>query len=116
MPTAVREIDTSGLAAAARDGATIVDVREPHEYVAGHVPCAQLVPLGAVERNALDLRHDLRRRDGSDRVYVICRTGVRSATAARLLGHAGIDAVSVAGGTEAWTSAGLPVVTGSHAC
>lgn len=113
MPVAVREIDPDGLAAAARDGATVVDVREPHEYVEGHVPCARLVPLGSLERRARDLRADL----AADRpVYLICRTGVRSATAARVLERAGLDPISVAGGTEAWKAAGLPVVTGSHAC
>jgi rhodanese-related sulfurtransferase len=113
MPGAVREIDPSGLAAAARDGAVIVDVREAHEYVDGHVPCARLVPLRTVGRRAGELRHEAQ---GTQPVYLICRTGVRSADAAHMLGKEGVDAVSVAGGTEAWKAAGLPVVTGSHAC
>lgn len=113
MPGAVREIDPSGLAAAARDGAVVVDVREPHEYVDGHVPCARLVPLRTVGHHAGELRDDAR---SARPVYVICRTGVRSVDAAHMLGQVGVDAVSVAGGTEAWKAAGLPVVTGSHAC
>jgi rhodanese-related sulfurtransferase len=113
MPVAVREIDPAGLAAARRDGAVVVDVREPHEYTDGHVPCARLIPLGAVARHAADIRHEAH---GDRPVYLICRTGVRSADAARMLVGAGVDAISVAGGTEAWRSAGLPVVTGSHAC
>jgi len=113
MPVAVREIGPAGLAAARRDGAVVVDVREPHEYVEGHVPCARLVPLGSVARHADDLRHESR---GERPVYLICRTGVRSADAARMLSVAGVDAISVAGGTEAWSSAGLPVVTGTRAC
>lgn len=113
MPTAVREIDAPGLAAAARDGAVVVDVREPREYVEGHVPCARLVPLGSIARHAHDLRRET--RDGGA-VFVVCRTGSRSADAARLLERSGVHAVSVAGGTEAWQAAGLPVVTGSHVC
>jgi rhodanese-related sulfurtransferase len=113
MPVAVREIDTAALAAAARDGALVVDVREPHEYVEGHVPCARLLPVGSLGRHARDLKRETHR---SDAVYLICRTGVRSADAAALLEMAGVRAVSVAGGTEAWKAAGLPVVTGSHAC
>ena len=113
MPVAVREIDATALAAASRDGAVVVDVREPHEYVDGHVPCARLVPLSTVDRHARDLR---RQTHGTGPVYLICRTGVRSADAARMLESAGVDAVSVAGGTEAWKASGLPVVTGSHAC
>jgi rhodanese-related sulfurtransferase len=113
MPAAVREIEPSGLAAAGRDGAVLVDVREPDEYVEGHVPCARLLPLGSVGRNA----HELRREAHVNRpVYLICRTGVRSADAALLLERSGVNAVSVAGGTEAWKAAGLPVVTGPHAC
>jgi len=113
MPVAVREIDTPALAAAARDGALVVDVREPHEYVEGHVPCARLLPVGALGRHAPDLRRAAHRNAP---VYLICRTGVRSAQAAAQLERSGVHAVSVAGGTEAWEAAGLPVVTGSHAC
>lgn len=113
MPVAVREIDPLSLAAARRDGAVVVDVREPHEYVEGHVPCARLVPLAAVGRRVEEIRHEAQ---GDEPVYLICRTGVRSADAARMLERAGLRAISVAGGTEAWASAGLDVVTGSHAC
>jgi rhodanese-related sulfurtransferase len=113
MPVAVREIDIAGLAAARRDGAVVVDVREPHEYVEGHVPCARLVPLGSLPHRIRDLRED---SDGWRPVSLICRTGLRSATAAQMLEARGIPAVSVAGGTEAWTAAGLDVVTGSNAC
>jgi rhodanese-related sulfurtransferase len=113
MPVAVREIDTTALAAATRDGTVAVDVREPHEYVEGHVPCARLVPLSTVGRHAHELRHQTHR---SGPVYLICRTGVRSADAANMLERSGVDAVSVAGGTETWKAAGLPVVIGPHTC
>ena len=39
------EIDVHQLHAARADGAEIIDVREPAEYVAGHVPGARLVPM-----------------------------------------------------------------------
>ena len=42
-------------------------------------------------------------------IYVICRSGNRSATATRALVAAGLDAYNVAGGMNAWTDAGLPV-------
>ncbi len=82
MTAAVREIDPLGLAAARRDGAVVVDVREPREYTEGHVPCARLVPLGSLGRSTTDIRHDA---TAGQPVYVICRTGVRSADAARML-------------------------------
>ena len=36
----MREVDLTVFAAAHRDGAVVIDVREPDEYVAGHVPGA----------------------------------------------------------------------------
>jgi rhodanese-related sulfurtransferase len=39
-PVETPEIGIDQLAEAVRGGAVIVDVREPHEYVAGHVPGA----------------------------------------------------------------------------
>jgi rhodanese-related sulfurtransferase len=91
---------------ARRDGAVVVDVREPLEYRQRHVP-ARLIPLGQV-RARLELL-----RQGP--VYVICASGSRSRTAASLMTAVGIDARSVAGGTDAWIRAGGPVVGGPHA-
>ena len=42
------EVDVQEFAAAQRRGALVVDVREPSEYADGHVPGAQLVPLGSL--------------------------------------------------------------------
>ncbi len=102
------EIDQQGFAAAHAAGAVVIDVREPHEYAAGHVPGAQLVPLGTLAAGAEQL-------DRTARVYVICATGNRSLTAARALAGAGFDAQSVQGGTSAWAAAGRPVVRGPRA-
>ncbi|MEU4421557.1 rhodanese-like domain-containing protein [Actinoplanes sp. NPDC024001] len=94
--------------AAHRDGAVVIDVREPFEYLSGHVPGAELVPLARLAARIGDLPKDRP-------VYVICASGNRSLTAAGLLHRAGIDAWSVAGGTAAWQRAGHPVVRGRHA-
>jgi rhodanese-related sulfurtransferase len=48
-------------------------------------------------------------------VYVICASGNRSLTAADRMSRAGIDAYSVAGGTNGWARTGRPLVTGPHA-
>jgi len=78
----------------------LIDVREPDEYAAAHVPGARLVPLGtvpdAIESMPLD-----------ERIYVICHSGARSQRAADYLLARGLDAVSVAGGTSAWVQRGL---------
>lgn len=87
-------------------GSTLIDVRESGEYVAGHVPGAQLMPLGIVAARA----HELPK---GEPVYVICASGGRSAQAAEELSRAGVDARSVAGGTSAWIQSGRNVETGA---
>jgi len=104
----MNEIDQQGFAAAFADGARVIDVREPHEYVVGHVPGARLVPLGTVAASIGEIR-------GAGTVYVVCASGNRSRTATQTLIAAGLDALSVQGGTAAWVAAGRPVVRGPHA-
>ena len=104
----MREIDQRTFAAAHRDGAIVIDVREPYEYVEGHVPGARLMPLGQLSSHIGDLPSDVP-------VYVVCASGNRSLSAAGFLTAAGIDAWSVAGGTGAWIRSGHPVIRGLHA-
>ena len=102
---AVPEIDIAELARRHGEGAYVLDVRQPDEYVAGHVPGAVLVPL-----NELGDRID---EVPADRpVLVVCKSGGRSAVATEALNHAGRSATNVAGGTMAWIEAGHPVVEG----
>lgn len=102
----VPEVDLDTFAAAHRDGAYVLDVREPFEYASGHVPRAQLIPMVQVHARMHDLPRD-------ERVYVICASGNRSRTAAGWLRDAGIDAVSVAGGTGGWAALARPLVIGA---
>lgn len=104
----VREIDVNGLAAALATGARVIDVRDGDEYIAGHVPGAELIPLSTLQARV----HEVPR---TGHVYVICAAGGRSAAAAEFLASAGVNAVSVAGGTGAWISGGHPVVRGPQA-
>ncbi len=104
----MREVDLAAFAAAHRDGAVVIDVREPFEYVAGHVPGATLVPMGRLPSRVADLPRDVP-------VYVICASGNRSLAAAHFLARAGIDAWSVTGGTADWARAGYPIVRGARA-
>ena len=107
---ATRESTLTEFAAAHAEGAVTVDVREPGEYVGGHVPNAQNIPLESLGVQASRLASDVQ----GATVYVICVSGNRSKAGAALLTRAGVDAISVAGGTAAWTGAGHPVVTGSR--
>jgi rhodanese-related sulfurtransferase len=85
-------------------GVALLDVREPDEWSDAHAPGAHHLPLG-------DLA--LERLPAAETVYVICRSGNRSAMATQALVEAGIDAHNVDGGMISWTRAGLPVERGS---
>lgn len=93
----VKTVSTSQLAERLSAGRPVLlDVREPHEFAAGHVPGAVNVPLGQVAARAAEF-------DPAAETYVICHRGHRSITATKALMKAGFtDVASVAGGTSAW--------------
>ena len=103
----VPEIDVAELADQVAQGAPVIDVREPDEYTAGHVPGAQLIPLGAVPERVDEVPADRT-------VYLICKAGGRSRRAAEHLLGQGLDVVNVAGGTDAWIAAGEAVAEGDQ--
>ena len=101
----MREVDIDQFATAHAQGASVVDVREAREYVRGHVPGAELIPMG-------HLPGQMGRLDKEKPVYLICQSGNRSLAMADLLIASGYDARSVAGGTAAWARSGRPLVEG----
>jgi rhodanese-related sulfurtransferase len=101
----ISEIEVAALAARVAEGALVVDVRELHEYTAGHVPGAIPMPLATVPDNL-----DRFRSDGP--TYVICQSGGRSMRACEFASGEGYDVVNVAGGTGAWVDSGNDVVVG----
>jgi rhodanese-related sulfurtransferase len=86
-----------------RDGAQLIDVREPYERDAGRIPG---------DSAHIELA-DLTERAGSiDRgrpVVFYCRSGSRSAMAAQAFSAAGYDAHNLDGGLKAWVADGLPI-------
>jgi len=102
------ECDTARLAEALDDGAVVIDVRMPDEYVQAHVPGAVLIPLPELGERTDEVPAD-------SKVFIICAGGGRSLAAAAALNNAGWDTVSVAGGTRAWVAEGRPVRTGPDA-
>lgn len=100
----VEEADVRDVSVALpKDGAVLVDVREPHEWRAGHAPGSRHIPL-----NELPAQLDALPRNAP--VYLICRSGNRSHTAAAFLARNGFDRpVNVRGGIIAWQRAGLPI-------
>ncbi|MEU8573155.1 rhodanese-like domain-containing protein [Streptomyces asoensis] len=85
--------------------AVLLDVRETHEWQAGHAPRAVHLPLSALTAGAGPPAPAQARP-----LVVICRSGNRSRQAAELLLARGADAVDVIGGMRDWSAAGLPVV------
>jgi rhodanese-related sulfurtransferase len=87
----------------------LIDVRTPAEYREVHVDFARNVPLDQLDASAMRKSHV------HGPLYVICKSGSRSTRACERLSAAGLDVVSVEGGTEGWAAAGLPVVRGKKA-
>jgi rhodanese-related sulfurtransferase len=82
--------------------ATVVDVREAHEWVQGHVPGAVHIPMSGLVARVDELPRDRR-------IHVVCQVGGRSAQVVAWLNQQGYDSVNVEGGTAAWAMAGLPL-------
>ena len=102
------EIDVAELARLRAAGdVALVDVRRPAEYEEGHVSGAQLIPLDELPDRVAEL-------PSVTPLYIICRSGSRSAVAADFLAEQQIEAVIVAGGTLAWVREGNEVITGAN--
>lgn len=100
-------------------GAFVLDVREPHEFEAGHAPGARLLPLSTIMENPVGSAAALAQavqEFGSAEVFVVCHAGVRSQYAIDVFsslddqGLADVNLVNVTGGMSAWEAAGKPVV------
>jgi rhodanese-related sulfurtransferase len=78
-----------------RSGATLIDVRTRQEWNGGHAREARHIPLDALEQKLSSLR------PGTP-VVAICQSGMRSASAARMLAARGYEVSSVSGGMAAW--------------
>jgi rhodanese-related sulfurtransferase len=96
----------AALDAIKRDGAILIDVREPDEWTGGVAAPAVLLPLS-------DLRHGRKKwgpfleNHRGQKLLLYCAAGVRSGVATRALRREGFHAINL-GGFSAWTHAGLP--------
>lgn len=74
----------------------LIDVREPHEFRSAHIPAAKNIPLGQIQKVGT-------RWDKDQPIYVYCRSGSRSAMAARQLRKLGFQRVyNLRGGIRSW--------------
>ncbi|WP_269798078.1 rhodanese-like domain-containing protein [Streptococcus sp. SM5] len=73
----------------------LIDVREVHEFQAGHAPGAKNLPLSTLEQGYKELKSD-------QEYYIICQGGGRSATACQFLRAQGLAVTNVEGGMNHW--------------
>jgi glyoxylase-like metal-dependent hydrolase (beta-lactamase superfamily II)/rhodanese-related sulfurtransferase len=96
-------VDVAQASKAIGEGAVAVDVREPSEFAAGHLPDALHVPLGEVNGRAGDLPRGVP-------LLLYCGRGERAISAASLLEKLGFGQLLVLpGGAAGWKEAGYPV-------
>lgn len=77
------------------ESATLVDVREPFEFEAGHVEGSINIPLGEVP-------NEVERFESMSKPLILfCRSGGRSGMATKVLQSKGLEDVHNGGGWEA---------------
>lgn len=114
----IREIGHDELLRLQAQGTPIIDVREPAEYQAGHIPGAVNIPRGVLEfevdgHPAVNCIKDPALAHRKTAVVLNCRSGARSALAADALRELGFaEPLSLMGGFVGWNGAGQPVTTG----
>lgn len=87
-----------------KSGVVFLDVREPDEFKAGHIPGAINIPRGLLESGI-----EQQIPDRNTTIVVYCRSGVRSALASATLVKMGYKGVlNMDGGWKAWQGAGFP--------
>jgi len=98
----VIDLDREAVKQGLREGSfVLVDVREPHEFAAGHIPGAVSQPLSTFDPSALPQ---------GKRVVFSCAAGVRSVRAIESAQGAGLDIREhYKGGFKDWAAAGEPV-------
>jgi rhodanese-related sulfurtransferase len=86
-----------------RDELLLLDVREPHEWDAGHIAGALHIPMGELNDRQDEIDQDRT-------IVAVCRSGARSGRVAAALSQAGYDVHNLEGGMQAWDRADLPFV------
>ncbi|MEY4170068.1 MAG: hypothetical protein RLZ94_1141 [Actinomycetota bacterium] len=105
--TRVREVTVDAFLDRLEAGERVVllDVREDHEWEAGHLPGAQHMGRGILER---DIERELPEKDTP--IVLYCGGGYRSILSADSLQRMGYTRVeSLVGGWSGWVEQGLPV-------
>jgi len=108
----IKTTDMAGYLAAVKNpnGALLLDVREPAEFAAGHVPSAVNIPRGLLEFVIYQTLGYPKKVDTDRTIYVQCRTGGRATLATATLKKIGFShPVAVIMNWDDWVKAGDPV-------
>lgn len=113
MKGTINEVSVDELASNLANDVIVIDVREAEEYQGGHIAGSTNIPRGVLEMKLQmhpqfkDAESPLDELNNHD-IYLICRSGARSALAAESLQRMGFENVfSVSGGMMAWSNKGL---------
>ena len=88
----------------------VVDVRQPDEWQAGHIPVANLIPLDRIVNKPTESLTD----EHTQPLLFVCAVGGRSAIACEVAATMGYtELYNLEGGTSAWIRSGLPVDRGA---
>ncbi len=83
---------------------TVIDVREPAEFVLGHIENAQNIPLGKLKDDKKLQAYK------NNEVLVVCQTGTRSMPACSTLSKMGFEKLfHLDGGMQAWEDHKFPI-------
>ncbi len=94
--TSVRNIQPEVIRQWLKEGSSfsLIDVREQHEFEAGHIPGAQNIPLSSFDGLSL--------LPAAQPLILYCQKGSRSAKALAMLPHNSADIYELAGGFDNW--------------
>lgn len=88
------------------EGALVVDVRQPNEWIRGHIPQAELIPLDGIYLFGKAIADYPKDRD----MILVCEMGQRSVVAAEIALVAGYTRVyNLVGGMSAWRARQFPM-------
>src|SRR3954470_19631218 len=102
-PVSVPTVEVAQVPDPIPDALTVLDVREPVEWLHGRIEGAVHVPIGELAARTGELPSD-------GQLLVVCSVGGRSARVTAYLQQQGFDAFNLAGGLVEWVASGRPLV------
>lgn len=91
------------------DKVFVIDVRDPHDFIKGHITGAENIPLGKLEERSESLS-----AYKETELLLVCQTGTRTSAACKILGKAGFEKMLVLkGGMQSWEDNKLPIKVSS---